>query len=184
MTSNHLAPDGATPEGDGIVLGTGPVRIDAYIDFMCPYCRRFEARSGPTLDRLVAEGKVTLVYHPVGFLNRFSQGTRYSTRAVAAAGCASDAGSFAAFKDALFAKQPDENTAGLSDEQMIALGAEAGVGGGFADCVRAGAHLPWADSATDAAAVKGITGIPTVFVNGRHVEPNPYRIADAVAGAQ
>ena len=35
-------PAGATPEGDGILVGNGPVRIDAYIDFLCPYCRQFE----------------------------------------------------------------------------------------------------------------------------------------------
>jgi hypothetical protein len=27
-------PAGATPEGDGIVVGHGPVRVDAFIDFL------------------------------------------------------------------------------------------------------------------------------------------------------
>ena len=38
-----------TPEGDGIVLGDGPVQVDAFIDFLCPYCQRFELSSGPAL---------------------------------------------------------------------------------------------------------------------------------------
>ena len=39
-------PAGATPEGDGIVVGHGPVRVDAFIDFLCPFCRQFELSSG------------------------------------------------------------------------------------------------------------------------------------------
>ena len=39
-------PAGATPEGDGVVVGPGPVRIDAFIDFLCPFCKRFELSSG------------------------------------------------------------------------------------------------------------------------------------------
>ena len=42
-------PAGATQEGDGIMIGDGPVRIDAFIDFLCPFCRRFELSSGPAL---------------------------------------------------------------------------------------------------------------------------------------
>ena len=39
-------PAGATPEGDGVLAGNGPVRVDAFIDFLCPFCRRFELSSG------------------------------------------------------------------------------------------------------------------------------------------
>jgi protein-disulfide isomerase len=33
-------PAGVTSEGDGITIGHGPVRVDAFIDFLCPYCQR------------------------------------------------------------------------------------------------------------------------------------------------
>jgi hypothetical protein len=101
------APAGAPPDADGIVLGAGPVRVDAYIDFLCPFCRQFEERSGPALNRLLDGGAITLVYHPLGFLDRLST-TRYSSRASAASGCASDFGRFREYKDALFANQPPE----------------------------------------------------------------------------
>ena len=48
-------PAGATSEGDGIILGDGPVRVDAFIDFLCPYCRRFELSSGPKLATMLAQ---------------------------------------------------------------------------------------------------------------------------------
>ena len=42
-------PAGVTKEGDGILTGHGPVRVDAFIDFLCPFCQRFELAAGPTL---------------------------------------------------------------------------------------------------------------------------------------
>ena len=53
-------PAGATVEGDGIMVGRGPVRVDAFIDFLCPFCRQFELSSGPALAELVASGQVGL----------------------------------------------------------------------------------------------------------------------------
>lgn len=182
MATPSSIPAGATPEGDGIVVGAGPVRVDAYIDFLCPYCRLFEQRSGPTLDRLVTDGRITLVYHPVGFLDRLSAGTRYSTRAAAASGAAADAGSFAAFKDALFSHQPEEGGPGLSDEQLIELAATAGIADpAFVESVAAHRYVGWSEAVSDAAAERGVDGIPTVFVAGERVEADPEAIVKAMA---
>ena len=83
LTVPGRLPAGVTAEGDGIVIGHGPVRVDAFIDFLCPFCRRFEFSSGPALAGLLAGGQVSLVYHPMNFLDQAST-TRYSTRAAAA----------------------------------------------------------------------------------------------------
>jgi hypothetical protein len=40
------APNGVTAESDGIAIGETGGRVDAYIDFLCPFCRQFEAASG------------------------------------------------------------------------------------------------------------------------------------------
>src|SRR5688572_4459029 len=76
-------PPGAVENGTGIKVGSGPVQIDIYEDFICPACGQFEQQTGGTLDKLVSEGKVTVVYHPVAFLDRASS-TDYSTRSSAA----------------------------------------------------------------------------------------------------
>ncbi|MDT7591372.1 MAG: hypothetical protein QOH45_903, partial [Pseudonocardiales bacterium] len=55
-------PRDCTPSGDGVVVGAGAVEVDAYIDFQCPFCRQFELMAGPTLDTLVADKIVSLVY--------------------------------------------------------------------------------------------------------------------------
>ncbi|MEU6366669.1 thioredoxin domain-containing protein [Streptomyces sp. NPDC046931] len=105
ITSPSRLPASASPTGDGIVVGSGPVQVDAFIDFLCPFCRQFEEKSGPILDELVADEAISLVYHPMGFLDNLST-TRYSSRASAASGCASDGGRFMEYLYALFANQP------------------------------------------------------------------------------
>jgi protein-disulfide isomerase len=174
-------PAGANPTGDGISVGAGPVTVDAFIDFLCPFCRQFEEASGAALARMVSDGLITLVYHPLGFLDRLST-TAYSSRASAASGCASDHGRFAEYKDALFAAQPPEGGPGLSDAELIALGRAAGIADpGFADCVAAGRYLEWAAYVTARAVALGVSGTPSTYVEGVAVPANARAIAEAVA---
>ncbi len=174
-------PTGVTAEGDGVAIGETGVRVDAYIDFLCPFCRQFEAASGDALKQMVAEQLITLVYHPLGFLDRLST-TAYSSRASAASGCASDGGRFVAFKDALFAVQPEEGGPGLSDEQLVAVGANVGLDvDSFGACVMAGRYLPWTAFVTERALERGVSGTPTVYVAGTPVPANARTIAAAVA---
>jgi protein-disulfide isomerase len=181
-TAPSRFPAGTTEDGDGVVLGDGLVRVDAYIDFQCPFCRQFEMGAGQTLRRLLGARAIHLVYHPVAFLDRLST-TAYSSRASAASGCASDGGRFAEFKDALFANQPPEGGPGLSDEQLIGLGRAAGLDDEFARCVAAGAHLPWTAYVTGRAIERGVQGTPTTFVAGAPVPANAALIAAAVQDA-
>ena len=88
-TTEYTAPAGATADGSAIAVGTGPVTIDIYEDFICPFCGQFEKSTGSTLDQLVSENKVKVQFHPVAYLDRNST-TEYSTRSSAAAGCAAD----------------------------------------------------------------------------------------------
>ena len=138
MTSPNIpdrVPAGATPEGDGIVVGAGPVRIDAFIDFLCPFCRRFELAAESALADLVADQLASLVYHPMNFLDEAST-TNYSTRAAASSGCAADQGRFLEYAHALFAHQPPEGGPGLSDAELAALGRAAGLTeAAFATCL-------------------------------------------------
>jgi protein-disulfide isomerase len=61
MNANRAAappvsvPRGATSSGDGIVVGTGQVDVEAYIDFQCPFCRHFELMAAPILDKLLED---------------------------------------------------------------------------------------------------------------------------------
>jgi protein-disulfide isomerase len=174
-------PGNATSDGDGIAIGNGPVRVDAYIDFLCPFCRRFELSSAPTLARLVAEGQVSLVYHPMNFLDRAST-TNYSTRAAAASGCAADRGKFVEYAHALFENQPPEGGPGLSDAELASIGAAAGLAGAaFTECVFNALHVDWPGYVTARATAQGVGATPTVLVAGVMVRPEAGPIAAAVA---
>ena len=182
-TAPGRIPAGATPEGNGIVVGHGPVRVDAFIDFMCPYCRGFELSSGPALAGLVAGGLISLAYHPMNFLDEAST-TNYSTRAAAASGCAADQGRFVEYAHALFASQPPEGGPGLSDAELPGIGRAVGLGGAaFAACLSDAPYLDWPPYVTARATALGVDATPTVLVAGAVVRPDGRAITAAVAGA-
>jgi protein-disulfide isomerase len=183
MTSPSIpdrVPRGATSEGDGILLGTGPVRVDAFIDFLCPFCRRFELSSGPALARLAADGQISLAYHPMNFLDEAST-TSYSSRAAAASGCAADGGRFAEYARALFDRQPPEGGPGLTDAELAGIGRDAGLDAAFSDCIFAAPYLAWPTYVTARATALGVQATPTVLVAGTAVRPEPRPIEAAVA---
>jgi protein-disulfide isomerase len=177
-------PAGATAQGDAIAVGDGPVPVDAWIDFQCPFCCRFEQRSGPALKQLIGRGAIEMHYHPVAFLDRVST-TAYSTRASASSGCAADGGRFEAYKDALFAHQPPEGGPGLSDAQLIAIGESVGLDDlGFVTCVDEHAYLDWTRFVTARAIEHGVAGTPTVMVAGVPVQAEAAAIAAAVSAVR
>ena len=176
---NFTAPPGAVENGTGIKVGSGPVQIDIYEDFICPACGQFEQQTGGTIDQLVSDSKVTVVYHPVAFLDRMSS-TDYSTRASAASGAAAEGGKFREYAKALFEQQPAEGSAGLSDDQLIEIGRSVGLGDTFAQAVRDGKYKAWTAHVTDEASADDVTGTPTVRVGGKDVQPTTQAIQAAV----
>jgi protein-disulfide isomerase len=176
-------PAGATTEGDGVLRGLGPVRVDAFIDFLCPYCRRFELSAAPTLAGLVSDGLISLAYHPMNFLDEAST-TNYSTRAAAASGCAADEDRFAEYAHALFVNQPPEGGPGLTDDELAGLGAAAGLAPTFTDCVATARYLDWPSYVTARAIARGVSATPTVFVDGAGVSPDAQAISAAVAAVR
>ena len=182
-TIPERVPAGVAPEGDGVVIGAGPVRVDAFIDFLCPFCRQFELSSGPALAALVADQLVSLVYHPMNFLDQAST-TNYSTRAAAASGCAADQGRFLDFANTLFEYQPPEGGPGLSDAELASLGRVAGLAEApFAACLSEAPYLDWPSYVTARATEAGVGATPTVLVAGAQVEPDAKAISAAVAQA-
>ncbi|WP_292704486.1 thioredoxin domain-containing protein, partial [Microbacterium sp. 69-10] len=70
-----------------ISFGDGKDTVDIFVDFQCPVCNSFEQQFGPELEKAAESGKITLNYHPIAILDRYSQGTEYSSRSAAAAVC-------------------------------------------------------------------------------------------------
>ena len=181
-TASATTPPGAVDDGTAFASGDGPVTIDIYEDFMCPVCHEFETSSGATLKQLVTDKKVTVRYHPIAILDRYSNGTKYSTRAAAAAAAAGAAGKFAEYHQVLFDNQPEEKGNGLDDAKLIDLGKSVGLtDAAFGDAVNSGKYESWATKVTETASAKGVTGTPTVLVNGRQLQnPTPAELEKAV----
>ncbi|MFI7541561.1 DsbA family protein [Actinoplanes sp. NPDC049599] len=169
-TANLTTPSVAVDEGTAFAIGTGPVKIDIYEDFMCPVCGEFETAVGTTVDQLVTANKVTVQYHPIAILDRASS-TEYSTRSAAAVAAAAQAGKFTEYHKVLFANQPPEGGAGLDDAKLIELGRSVGLtDAAFADAVKDGTYRAWATKVTDTAASRGVNSTPTVLVGGKALE--------------
>ncbi|GAB3632585.1 hypothetical protein GCM10027421_19380 [Microbacterium shaanxiense] len=155
-------------ETGAIVFGDGEDTVDTYVDFMCPICGDFEQSYGEQLQTAAANGDITLNIHPVSILNRLSQNTEFSTRAGSAMYCvaAEAPDSTLDFFNSMFANQPEENSAGLSDDELAALAEEAGAGAA-AECIADGTYMDFVDSQTNA---HDIQGTPTVEVNGKRLD--------------
>ncbi|GAA3386182.1 DsbA family protein [Cryptosporangium minutisporangium] len=183
---NAALPKNATRSAVMIGQTDAPVTVDVYLDFQCPACKAFEEQSGATLQKYVDDGTVKIRYHPVAYLDRFSSGTEYSSRSSAASGCASDAGKFTEFLAALYDNQPEEGGTGLTDETMISLANKAGITGEeFATCVTDEKYADWTKAVTDEASKAGVTGTPTVEVDGTALEnPTAAALTEAIEAAK
>ena len=143
-----------------------PVKVVLYIDFICPVCKNFEAQYNEQLTALRNEGKITVEYRALGFLDNRST-TNYSSRAANAAACVVNQSpeKYAEFVDALFANQPAEGGAGLSDDKLKSMASDMGVN--IDSCVNDKTYRPYVKFTTKEAAAIGVTGTPTVFVDGK-----------------
>ncbi|MHA3703430.1 MauE/DoxX family redox-associated membrane protein [Jatrophihabitans sp. YIM 134969] len=181
----------------GVTVGqaSAPAKVVAYEDFQCPVCNNFEQTVGGKLSALVAAGKVQIQYHPVGFLDRSSNGNQYSSRASNAAICASDYSVefFQQYHAYLYGKvdgtdvQPAEGTDGRTDADLIGYFAKAVPTAtdeqktGFTACVTGDNHKAFVQKLTDNASKKGINSIPTVFLNGQELKTPVTDLLPAIA---
>lgn len=152
----------------GTASENAPV-VEIWEDMQCPACGTLEAVAGASLGDAAEAGDIRLIWRPVTFLDR---GTDASTRAVAAWGCAIDAGKTREYHDRIYADQPQEGQ-GWTDEQLLAYGADVGLSGeeytAFEQCVNDRTYASWAANGTAEAATSGINATPTVLVNGSEV---------------
>jgi protein-disulfide isomerase len=178
----------AAASGAVVAAGTGKPTIDVYEDFLCPNCEIFEKAYGNEIVSALNAGKLTVRYHSIAILDSRTTPAGYSTRAANAALCAVPAGIYPAYHQKLFAGQPSEGSAGLTDEQLAQLGTELGAKGDFAVCVTAAKNAPAVTAETRKAVADptlqtgGVFGTPTVVANGAIVDLNNTGWLKAITG--
>ena len=184
-------PAAAGPDGLGIAVGPSDadVVLDVYEDPQCPACAQFEEALAPTLDDLAASGEAQINYVWTSFINAGS------ARAVNALGCAADVGvdEHQALRTEVFAAQDQTGRDGFTDEQLLALGQQVGLGDDFERCVTSDEFGGWVERTQAAATDTDLPGTPTVRVrtpgtdlgDARQLEDSEYTdkgLRAAVAG--
>lgn len=136
-----------------------PVTLTVFSDFQCPGCRSIE----PVLDAVRdANGdKLNLVFRQYPLTSIHPQ----AFQAAEAALCAGDQGQFWQMHASLFADQRRLNRADL-DQRAETLGLDSSA---FAACLDAGDKKQVVEDDMRLGRELGISGTPTLFVNGRPV---------------
>lgn len=169
MSSMHntiAVPSGHTPAG-GVLVGTTSARKSMVLfeDPQCPYCRRFERRSGDMLRREVAAGAVAIEYRMRCFLGR------ESVRADNTLALAAEEGNFDQLRVQLFANQPPEQSGGFQVADLLALGQSAGLtSANYVNGVHEGRYEEWVLMVEAAFQDEDPNGTPAALLDGKIVD--------------
>ena len=142
--------------------------VDIYFDLACSHCADFENMVGEDLAEMSASGSAQVIYHPISILDRYSEGTAYSTRAASASFSVAEFApeSFLAFNDALFAAQSTMPPTGLTDEEMAEIASDIGIPSDVSDTFASDIYEGWVANSTEKASIAGVSATPSVAVNG------------------
>lgn len=154
---------GPGTSGKGVTVGKAgaKVNIDLYLDFRCPHCAEFESDSGATIDKLVEDGTATLTYWPLQFVNPDASPRLANAFAASAAN-----GKALSFVDELYG----DFSKSWTTDQLIDLGKQLGVGDAkYQQALQDNTYAGWLESVSKASDDRGVTGTPTVYVNGKQL---------------
>jgi len=164
----------ALPQADGLSLGdpNAPVTIDVFEDFQCPACQRFTENTEPlVIQNLVATGKARYVFHNYPFLDGNSvDSSGESDQAANASMCANEQGKFWEMHSTLYANWNGENQGAFSSRRLQAMAESLRLDvDAFNSCFSLNKFEAELQADFDLGGLMGVSGTPTVFVNGRRV---------------
>lgn len=175
------------PMVDGRALGdpNAPVTIEVFEDFQCPACKSFSEQIEPqVVDTYVATGDVYYIYRHFPFLDDRAPRNE-SDQAAAASMCAGDENRFWDYHDMLFANWNGENQGAFNDKRLVAFAEALELDmPAFNSCFNANLHEEEINSDLLQGRNAGVSGTPSVMVNGRILSPgfvpSFQQISDAV----
>lgn len=149
------------------------VTIVEFSDFQCPFCSRFQQLVYPQLKLdYIDTGKASFVYQDFAFLGEESK------LAGQAAKCAGEQQKFWEYHDHLFEQQKGENEGAFSVKNLKTFARTLKLNtSAFGTCLDSGKYLAAVEAETASGRNMGITGTPTVLVNGKIVVgAQPYDV--------
>ncbi|TDD67480.1 DsbA family protein, partial [Actinomadura rubrisoli] len=180
----------AAPAADGSLTmarpGVNAPVVDVYEDFACPHCGAFDRMHDPMLKDLAVAGRAKIVFRPVLI---FGAGTEpaysNSLRAAAALRCVGDGARWLSYQDALYSHQPPTlNDKGYATSDLVSYAAPLGLtGDGFEKCVTGQRYAADVKAVSKGYVASGLTGTPTVRVNGRALSTSDTASPEAMRRA-
>ena len=181
---NQLKPAGsftkitpvARPMENGKSIGdpNAKVKIQIFEDFQCPSCKEFTTSIEPQLvaSTYITSGQVYYEFMQFPFIDSASV-TKESHQAANASMCALEQGRFWDYHDLLFTNQGSvENGGGFTDKRLQVFAQSLGLDmGKFNQCFSANKYSSEIDTEYQQGVSLGVTGTPTVFLNGKTVTP-------------
>lgn len=174
------------PQPNGTALGdpNAPVKIEVWEDFQCPACQSYtEGIETLVIDNLVATGQAYYVFRQYPFLDDRAP-TKESDQAANASMCAAAQDEFWNYHAMIYANWNGENAGNLSDKRLVAFAEAVGLEmDEFNACFRENRYR--ADINKDQADgdAAGVTGTPSVIVNGQIVRPGFVPSYEDIAAA-
>ncbi|HZU54421.1 MAG TPA: thioredoxin domain-containing protein [Actinocrinis sp.] len=166
---------GGVSAADGMAIPLGnadaKVKLTVYEDARCSACKSYETTYTPAYKKLIQDGTLELLIHPVTLIDANTNGSG-SLHAGNAFACAQDAGHFEDYHDIIYTNQPAETTDSFaSDATLIALAKQ--VQGldtkTFESCVNSHKYFDWVRQ--NYADLNKVTNnqpsTPTIYANGK-----------------
>ncbi len=210
-TSGSLAAGNAVPAGSaqplpsssgnpvvqGVTAGNLPVLGDSnakvlvveFADYQCPFCEQFFSQAYPQIKKdYIDTGKIKFAFRDFPFLGQPTTDPAgdESMNAANAARCANDQGKFWDYHDYLYSHQGQEDGGTFSKDNLKKFASDMGLNASqFNLCVDNNVHLADAKNDMDSGKTYGVSGTPTVFINGVElVGAQPYSVFKQVIDQQ
>lgn len=162
------------PMAEGRAMGdpNAPVTVEVYEDFQCPSCRDFTEQIEPQIvNRYVSTGDVYYIFRQFPFLDSNSA-RKESHQAANASMCANEQNEFWYYHDTLFANWNGENKGAFSDNRLKAFAEAIGLDmNEFNACFNQNRYRDEIETDKSSGVDAGVTGTPSIFVNGRQISP-------------
>lgn len=181
---NRIQP-GNYPTANRTALGdpNAPVKIEVFEDFQCSACETYTKNYEPlVITNLVDTGQAYYVFYQYPFLDDRST-SKDSDQAAVASMCAADQNRFWDYKNLLYANR--QEIPGIFSEarltayaESLDLDMEA-----FRACYRSNRFQGEIDEHLALGKEMGVTGTPSVFVNGVDVSPGKVPTFDQIQAA-
>lgn len=152
-------------------------RVTVYLDYQCPNCKYFETDYGPMLQREADAGTWVLESKTLTFMDK-NLGNTGSSRAAYAAACSDLTGKYSEYNAEIYNGQSAQEVRGSegysNDLLRNQIPAKLGITGDaltqFQQCVDNNATKAFVDGVEKSAYTEGVTGTPSIAVNGKLVD--------------